>query len=245
MPIKLDDPEVSSQLLALFPEIAMYYGSDVTLTLEAQVNANSGKFLTINKDRGIEIGKGDLTTISLMVHCSNSEVEEEFCVQFDMKVEALVNATMDNFYTYLKIVEAKVWDTRVTHDTIGMFDRNYDEFLSVIVDTAVENQNNEWEKAYDLEKYDVAFLLGRNMLTDTRVSPFIQDEFIYLGFTYVLDNQPIKQDDLNTKTQEIVEENSSTIDQIAKNLFEKARDKTQHVRSKSEQKRNRFNFKGE
>lgn len=99
---------------------------------------------------------------------------------------------MDDFYTYLHIVDAKVWDTKITHDKVGMFDRNYDEFLSVIIDTAVENQNNEWEKSYDLEQYDESFSLGRNMMTNTKISPFVMDEFIYVGFTYFLDNEPIQ-----------------------------------------------------
>lgn len=71
MPYTLDDEATSAQLLTLFPEISMKYGSDVILTLEIQIKAKSGDFLTLSKSNGIEIGKGATTKISLLIYCTN------------------------------------------------------------------------------------------------------------------------------------------------------------------------------
>jgi hypothetical protein len=32
-----------------------------------------------------------------------------------------------------------------------MFDRDYDSFLAVLIETTVENTNNEWQRVFDLE----------------------------------------------------------------------------------------------
>lgn len=58
----------------------MHYGQDVKLTLEVSINANSGKFLTLSKGQGVILGKNDLTTISLMIYCTNDKVKNEFAV---------------------------------------------------------------------------------------------------------------------------------------------------------------------
>lgn len=74
-----------------------------------------------------------------------------------------------------------------------MFDRDYDSFLAVLIETAVENTNNEWEKVFDLEQYDSAFAFLKTMFVDFKITTLIQDEFVYIGFTYFLDNEPIEQ----------------------------------------------------
>lgn len=57
MPIKINDTSVTSQILTLFPEIKMYYGNDVFVEIDVIISSDSGDFLSLSKEKGIEIGK--------------------------------------------------------------------------------------------------------------------------------------------------------------------------------------------
>lgn len=62
-PIKVEDQNVTSMFVGTFFEMKKYYGADVHTELEINVLANDGKFISLNKSAGIEIGKNGPATL--------------------------------------------------------------------------------------------------------------------------------------------------------------------------------------
>ena len=52
-----------------------------------------------------------------------------------MNIAGVINASIDNFYFYLHIPEIKVFNVKLSNDHVGMFARDYDLFLQMIVQT--------------------------------------------------------------------------------------------------------------
>lgn len=195
-PYKLTEPSVTQQLLTLFPEIKVRYGSKVKIEVEVSMKAKSAEFLKISTFRGIEIGKQDEILLFMSIYCTNATVtKRQNAVTFQMKVQGAVNAKIENFYVLMNVKEAKITGTKLIVNKIGMYDRDYDDFLQLIVDTYVNNINNQFsKKPYDLGLFDHTLTFARMLVQDFRLSPFVQDEFIYAGFTYFLDEREEMED---------------------------------------------------
>jgi hypothetical protein len=55
------------------------------------------------------------------------------------------------------------------------------------MDNIAENVNDEWKTPLDFGSLVPLIGMLRGMISHTTVSPFIEDEFYYLGFNYFLD----------------------------------------------------------
>jgi hypothetical protein len=72
-----------------------------------------------------------------------------------------------------------------------MFARHFDILLNALVHTQIQNLNSQWVRPFDISSLDpmtLGFL--KNMITNLHLSPFYQEEFYYLGFSYFVDNSP-------------------------------------------------------
>lgn len=78
------------------------------MDFEANILANDGSFISLNKTAGIEVGKKGPATIELMVYCANDTTPRELAVEFSMNLQGLINATFDNYYIYVNIPEIAV-----------------------------------------------------------------------------------------------------------------------------------------
>lgn len=72
MPFKVTDKNMTDQLKDMLSEIPEHYGSEVIIDLEVVIKAADGHFLTINKEKGIEIGKNEKATLELYIFCANA-----------------------------------------------------------------------------------------------------------------------------------------------------------------------------
>lgn len=68
-----------------------------------------------------------------------------------------------------------------------MFARNYHDLFNNLVASQLNDLSEDYANGYDLSALNenVGFLAG--MFTDFLVSPFEQDEFMFLGFSFFTD----------------------------------------------------------
>ena len=69
-----------------------------------------------------------------------------------------------------------------------MYSRDYDSYLSLVADSFVENINQEWQEPWDLAVLNETIGFIRSMIAETHVTPYVQDGFIYAGFSYFMDS---------------------------------------------------------
>jgi hypothetical protein len=86
-----------------------------------------------------------------------------------------------------------------------MYQRDYDHFLTLVLEACIVNLNNKWATPFDFAKIDPTFEFIRGMIKNTRVTPFVQDGYLYLGFSYFLDNMVATKQDLISVTQRFVD----------------------------------------
>lgn len=105
-----------------------------------------------------------------------------------MNLNAVVNVSSDNYYIYLNIPYLYVSNVEVINDKVGMWARDYNMFLSAIIMTLVTDINQKFYTPYDLRTISPDFMaLIVNVFTFPRLSPMVQDEYVYLGLTYFMD----------------------------------------------------------
>lgn len=92
-----------------------------------------------------------------------------------------------------------------------MFDRDYNTFISMLVQTQLENINQDWAEPWDLQDVDGTFGFLRSMFMGLQMSPFVVDEFIFLGFSYFLDENVQSIRAINRVTDRFVDIHGSKI----------------------------------
>lgn len=138
LPITIDDANLTSQILQLFPEIEEHYGPTIKTDLDIDVNSHNGDFLNFNQYSGIEIGKNQKLSIKILVRCSNATQEEETAVQFDFDIAATVNFTIDSKWKlYLKIPNVAATNVVISNDKVGMVRRRYDNLWTSVIRSQV------------------------------------------------------------------------------------------------------------
>lgn len=194
MPLDINDTNATSQILQLFPEIQAYYGESIEANLEINLTGESGEVIRVNNLTGIEVGKADnkLST-ELIVKCKNSNMSDfETAVQFDFGLEAIANISVDpKWKLYLNIPNIAITNVKISKDKVGMISRRYDNLLTSVARSFINTVNADWSRPFDITTLDPQVLpFLSNMLTNLHVSPFIQNEFYYVGFTYFMDPTP-------------------------------------------------------
>ncbi len=72
-----------------------------------------------------------------------------------------------------------------------MIARRYDNLLTSVARSAINNINSQWSRPFDITTLDPQVLpFLSNMITNLHVSPFYQNEFYYVGFSYFVDPAP-------------------------------------------------------
>lgn len=151
-----------------------------------------------------------------MVYCSNDTTPRELAVEFSMNIVAVVNASLDNYYVYLNIPTISAENVAVLNDKVGMYQRDYNRLLSILLMAAVQDLNDQFVKPYDLRTINPDFMsLIVGTFTFPRISPFYQDNFLYMGLSYFFDpyTKATKQERAMSE-QKIYETHGATINHI-------------------------------
>lgn len=185
MPFKIEDISSSLEIIAEFPEIKKHYGGHGTaVNMSITATPSSGKFLSVSKEAGIEFGKNDDLYVTMELYCANPEqniTTPELCVVFDIKTHFNMNITIKDFDVYFMIGDATLDSVQITKDVVGMKDREYQRVLQHILNYAIANYNFVNADPTSLNSTSVFIPVLREFLS-MQVSPYVQEEFLWIGF---------------------------------------------------------------
>lgn len=215
MPISIKDTNTTSEILQLFPEITEHYGDTIETDLEINFPEESGEVFRLSNLTGIEIGKENKTlSAELIIKCKNANMSDyETAVQFDFGLEAIANVSIDSKWKlYLNIPNIAISNVKISNNRVGMISRHYDNLLTSIARSFVSILNADWTRPFDITSLDPMTLpFVSNMLKDLHVTPFLENEFFYIGFTYFMDPNPQTVQSFNYQTNAIAEKHSDKI----------------------------------
>lgn len=137
----------------------------------------------------------------------------ETAVQFNFGLEAIANISVNSrWLLYLNVPNIAITNVKISNDHVGMISRRYDHLLTSVAKSFVNNLNADWSRPFDITTLDPMVLpFLSNMLKDLRVSPFMQNEFYYLGFTYFMDPNPSTFAQFNRQSKTISENHSEKL----------------------------------
>ena len=157
MPLDINDTSTTSQILQLFPEIQEHYGDSIEASLEINLTGESGDVIRLSNLTGIEVGKGNskLST-ELVVKCKNENMTDfETAVQFDFGLEAVVNITVNSkWMLYFNMPNIAISNVKISKDKVGMISRRYDNLLTSVARSFVNNLNADWTRPFDITSLD-------------------------------------------------------------------------------------------
>ena len=157
MPLDINDTSTTSQILQLFPEIQEHYGDSIEASLEINLTGESGDVIRLSNLTGIEVGKGNskLST-ELVVKCKNENMTDfETAVQFDFGLEAVANITVNSkWMLYFNMPNIAISNVKISKDKVGMISRRYDNLLTSVARSFVNNLNADWTRPFDITSLD-------------------------------------------------------------------------------------------
>jgi hypothetical protein len=106
-----------------------------------------------------------------------------------MEIMAVVNASVDpKWKFYLHVPTIALSNVAISHDQVGMINRRYDNLLNSVAKSFINNVNAEWSRPFDITSLDPLTLpFLSNMIVNLHLSPFYQNEFLYFGFSYFVE----------------------------------------------------------
>lgn len=123
-----------------------------------------------------------------MVFCSNETTPQELAVQFTMDLNAVLHVYEEDYYVYVNIPSVFIDDVQIMNDKVGMFARDYNTLMTIIMMTVTQSINDKFVKPYDFRTLDPKLMFFiTSVFSHPRVSPFYMDSFLYLGVSYQFD----------------------------------------------------------
>lgn len=145
---------------------------------------------------GIIVGDVDQggMTLNLDISCAKDATsQKELSVTMNMGLHLLAYALWDNFVITARISETQVMNTQVTSH-IGQLDyHNWDALLTAVVKGITDDITIRFGEGIDLKNGPTVVKYLAGLARGTLASPFVQDEFLFLGWRMITDPDPSEQ----------------------------------------------------
>lgn len=189
------DANVSQALLAAFPVIAKRFGSKANVSLAISLMPNA-TVAPINFDmkRGIIIGDLDDVKSVVTILVSNENVTDRELATFQMNFEMAGNMTMKDLVFYPEVQELTIENTYVRKDHIGL-EGDFNKIFETLAHNYFDAFNTKWEKGWSITNIDPALGMLTGLLKNTTLTPYVQDNWMYGGFSMQADLPTLESTD--------------------------------------------------
>jgi len=191
--LPLSGPGFEKQLFSLLSELKTYYGTDATCSTNVIFpKEKNSEPIKISSAAGIIVGdatQGGLV-LNMGIYCArNSTAEKELSVTLETGIHLVANVTWDNFLYWANFTEPQFMSTVATSN-IGPLDyHDWDGELTAVLNNIVTDLNMRFAAGTDLKKTIPVMAFVSGIIRNSKLSPFIMDEFIYAGFKMITDRK--------------------------------------------------------
>lgn len=188
MPLTITDPEAVGKILELLPEIKERYGDNADYALTFDLAPEGETAIKLDSSRGVILGDLDEVKMTMSILASNNRVSNQVACEFQFNFELPLYLQLQNMKLDLHMHEVTVDNFKLTKDNAGMYGRNYQQLFTKLFNAQLQALNGQFAAGVDLTQFDISLQLLAGYFTNTNISPFVQDGFIYGGFDFVFDN---------------------------------------------------------
>lgn len=151
--------------------------------------------INFNATRGIVFGDLDNVKCVVQILVSNADVTDRELATLQMNFEVAANMTMKDLVFYPSFQKIDIENTYVKRDHIGI-EGDFNKIFETIAQDYFTAFNTKWVKGWSITNIDPALGMLTGLLKDTTLTPYIQDNWMYGGFSM--------QADLPTIVEEVV-----------------------------------------
>lgn len=186
-PYIMRDVNVSKAILKAFPVIGRRFGSaaNASLAITLMPNATAAP-INFNKKRGIIIGDIDDVKSVVTILVSNENITDREVATLQMNFEMTGNMTMKDLVFYPEVQEVNIENTYVRKDHIGL-EGDFNKIFETIAHSYFDAFNAKWEKGWSITNIDPALGMLTGLLKNTTLTPYVQDNWMYGGFSMQAD----------------------------------------------------------
>jgi len=117
---------------------------------------------------------------------SNETVTDRELATLQMNFEMAGNMTMKDLVFYPEVQELTIENTYVRKDHIGI-EGNFNKIFEEIAHSYFDAFNAKWAKGWSITNIDPALGMLTGLLKDTTLTPYVQDNWMYGGFSMQAD----------------------------------------------------------
>jgi hypothetical protein len=185
-PMIIDDANCTGPLMEIFANaLKTTYGDDVTIKAKASLITKDLTPVKVYKDKGITLGYNNNFGVDLTILASNANVTDDSAIEFSVMADGVMNMTMAKLIFWPNVDSLKLAKFNIKQSKI-VLDGSVDYLASLQskgVDTMVANFNKQFVSGWSLAALDPRLAMITGWFFNTTMSPYIQDEYIYAGFS--------------------------------------------------------------
>ena len=155
--------------------------------------ANSSQPFHLTKEKGIVIGDSKDYRSQLRIICHYG-TQREVCSEFEVVTETFSTFWMQNWQIYMNISDIVVHKAELKRDTLGLPKEGAKDILKNLLMEHAKQFNGKFYREAGLpigEIRERAQYVG-GILQNQTLSPYLEDEWLYFGFSLYSDIQELK-----------------------------------------------------
>ena len=109
---------------------------------------------------------------NLQIFCANATTESELALEINMNLQALANATFNNFIIRAQVSSEKIANSQVVTDIVGMNYHDLDSLMTALFTMFVNDFNLTHSTGIDLKEKVPVLKFVAGMLQATLLTPY-------------------------------------------------------------------------
>jgi len=196
-PYTVRDANISTALHSAFPVISETFGDSANVSMAFTLSPNATNApINFNSTRGVVIGDLDDVKSVLKLQVSNDTVTDQEIAILETNFEMAGNFSMKDLVFYPEVQEVDVVNCYVKKDHLGL-EGDFEKIFSGIAHDYFDAFNTEWVNGWSITNIDPALGMLTGLLKNTTLTPYVQDNWMYGGFSMQADLPTMDTQELN------------------------------------------------
>mmetsp|Transcript_4449 Transcript_4449/g.6582 ORF Transcript_4449/g.6582 Transcript_4449/m.6582 type:complete len:522 (+) Transcript_4449:3-1568(+) len=187
-PVVLRNESISERFLKSMPELKTFFGENATIAMQVSLkNPSTTSPLTLDTKTGFTFGANNDLQMIVELLGSNDTVKDTNAAKFKMNFMGHFNFTLYNMVLYPNVRSINVSEVSKVTDIVGLNEKNFDQIFKIMFQTWANNVNIDYSEGWALSNLNPQLGLITGIIKNSTVTPFVQDEWLWAGFTMEAD----------------------------------------------------------
>lgn len=192
--LRMGGPAIDAQLFKLMYELIEHYGPNATCDVALsfplpQTEQPQKQQVRIDTERGIVVGdasQGGLLLDMQILCAEDATAEKELAIELNTGLEIEIELEMVKNLTYFaKVVNPVIQNTQVIQTAFQFRYHRWDALLTSVLQVFADDFNLKHEDWKPISKFGPIIA---TQIKNVLVSPYVNEEFLYIGFSWIGDN---------------------------------------------------------